>query len=674
MAKKNKKATKFISIKLKLIISFSVLILLFTISLGVLSINISSDIVMDEARNTVLSVAKEEAKLVSTRLEAQRKPLNTLASLEQVQSMEWEEQTSFLKDVLRNTTYIDIGIMHMDGTVRYTNGDTEKFELTDSISAPINGGSNGIAFSVDQDQEELILLQSVPIHVNGEIIGAIVGREDGKLLSELVADIGYKENGFGYITDEHGTTLAYPVLDYVFMEMNPIVAAQQDDTNTYTSLATMVEKVTKDATGTADYNYDGVDYIAGFDTIEGTDWSYILLAVEDEVLEAIPTLQKTLIITSIIILVIGLLIAFNIGRVIVNPIVQIINHSKEITKLNLTENVKEVYLKRNDEVGSLARSLQELTESMREIVNEINESSRQLAVSSEDLTTTSKNSSTVALEISSTVQEVSHSATEQAKNTEEGFNKAILLGKSIEMVDGYINEVNDSTVEVGGIIENGIKEMDSLSKITEESTVTTEEIYKVVSKANDSSKQIGEASNLINSIASQTSLLSLNASIEAARAGEAGSGFAVVAEEIRKLSEQTADATKIIDEVVAELQQNTTNSVESMNRAVQISKDQANSVERNRQKYEIIEQSVSHTRETMEKLSLSGKEMNEMREQILEVLNSLSAIAEENAALTEQASASMDEQTASVDEVAVASNHLAELAQKLHEVVKRFNV
>src|SRR5690606_13037100 len=205
------------------------------------------------------------------------------------------------------------------------------------------------------------------------------GREDGKLLSELVADIGYKENGFGYITDEHGTTLAYPVLDYVFMEMNPIVAAQQDDTNTYTSLATMVEKVTKDATGTADYNYDGVDYIAGFDTIEGTDWSYILLAVEDEVLEAIPTLQKTLIITSIIILVIGLLIAFNIGRYIVNPIVQIINHSNKITKINPTEKVNEVYLKRNDKVGSLARSLQELTESMREIVNEINESSRQLA-------------------------------------------------------------------------------------------------------------------------------------------------------------------------------------------------------------------------------------------------------------------------------------------------------
>ncbi len=162
MAKKNKKATKFISIKLKLIISFSVLILLFTISLGVLSINISSDIVMDEARNTVLSVAKEEAKLVSTRLEAQRKPLNTLASLEQVQSMEWEEQTSSLKDVLRNTTYIDIGIMHMDGTVRYTNGDTEKFELTDSISTTINGGSNGIAFSVDQDQEELIFYNRFP--------------------------------------------------------------------------------------------------------------------------------------------------------------------------------------------------------------------------------------------------------------------------------------------------------------------------------------------------------------------------------------------------------------------------------------------------------------------------------------------------------------------------------
>lgn len=385
-------------------------------------------------------------------------------------------------------------------------------------------------------------------------------------------------------------------------------------------------------------------------------------------------MQKTLIITSIIILVIGLLIAINIGRLIVNPIVQVIKHSKEITRLNLTEDVDAKHLKRDDEVGELARSLQDLTESMRDIVNEINGSSKKLAASSEGLTEISQTSSTVSQEIASTVQEIAGSATEQAKSTEEGFNKATLLGKTIEIVDGYINDVNDSTVKVVEIVEEGIDEMNSLSKITEESTLTTEEIYKVVSKADESSKKIGEASNLINSIASQTSLLSLNASIEAARAGDAGRGFAVVAEEIRKLSDQTANSTKIIDEVVAELQQNTTNSVESMNRAVEISKEQANSVTRNSEKYKIIEHTLVDANQTINQLSVSGKEMYQMREQILEVLHSLSAIAEENAASTEQASASTQEQAASVEEVAVASDHLAELALKLEEIVKRFKV
>lgn len=657
------------SIKSKLIVIFSVLILLSSLSVGLLGTYISSNIVKEEARNTLVSVSSESAKLVSSRLETERRTLESLSSLEDIQSMDWETQQPILKEILENTSFKEIGIVEMDGSLNYSSGFKTKLEKSNVLLTVLNGDSHAINFGIDEETNNLGLSQAVPIERNGRVVGAVVGHLDGTVLSEMVADTKYGMQGFGYITDGQGTTIAYPIVDYVYSQMNPI--AVKDDPM-FTSLATMVEKALAERTGTSDYNYDGVEYIAGYSPIEGTDWSFILIAVEDEVLAAIPTLQKKILLTAFIVLIVGIIITYFIGRSIANPIGKIINHSKKITSLDLKEDVEEVFLNRKDEVGDLAISLQGLTESLREIVNEINQSSKQLAISSEELTATSQQSSVVAQEIARTVQEIAAGATEQAKNTENGSKKAALLGETIEQVDHYIDDVSKSSEKVGVVVEDGLVEIDSLSNVIEESALTIDEIYRVVLKANESSKKIGEASNLIESIASQTNLLSLNAAIEAARAGEAGKGFAVVADEIRKLAEQSTNSTKVINDIVNELQVNTDNSVQSMNRALEISKEQSQIVKNSRDKYKTIEESMRHSIQTIQKLSLSGNEMNQMRNEILEIIKTISAIAAENATATEETSASVEEQAASSEQVAVATDQLSELAQKLHSIVNRF--
>ena len=666
------KKFKLHSLKTKLILSFSALILLSSLSIGIIAIQVSSNIIIDEAKKTLVSVATEEAKLVSSRLETQRNTLELLSSLESTQSMDWENQQPILNGILGNSSFLQIGIMQLNGSVSYSDGSTSQFEESHVIRSVLNGETTAISFGINDSTKTLDLIQAVPISKGGKLVGAVVGHQDGTILSEIVADTGFGEQGFGYMTDERGTTIAYPIVDYVFMQMNPIDTAQSDPF--FVSLATMVEKAISEKAGTADYYYDGVSYNAGHSKIEGTDWSFVLIAVEDEVLAAIPNLQKTIILISIIVLVICILVTYVIGRSIANPIAEIIEHAKKITNLDLTAIVRQKYLNKKDEVGELAKSLQSLTEGLLEVVYEVKHSTEQLEESSEELTATSQQSSFVAQEMAKTVHEIAEGANEQAKSTEEGSAKVALLGDAIQKVDVLISNVNKSSVKVGEIVEEGQVEMDSLNRVTEESALTIEEIYQVVVKANESSNKIGEASNLIESISSQTNLLSLNAAIEAARAGEAGKGFAVVADEIRKLAEQSSNSTKVINDIVSELQSNTHNSVQSMNRVMEISKEQSTIVKNSRRKYEMIEESMLDSIETIQGLSASGEEMNQMRNEILEIIETLSAIAEGNAASTEEASASMEEQAASIEEIAVSTDRLSESAQNLHQVVKKFEL
>jgi methyl-accepting chemotaxis protein len=290
------------------------------------------------------------------------------------------------------------------------------------------------------------------------------------------------------------------------------------------------------------------------------------------------------------------------------------------------------------------------------------------------LTATSQQSATAAEEVTKTVEEIARGASEQALSTEEGASKATSLGEAIEKNKGYINELNDSGEKIAVIVNEGLDGINMLSKITEESTVATSEIQEVILKTNESSNKIGQASNVILAIAEQTNLLALNAAIEAARAGDAGRGFAVVADEIRKLAEQSSASTMEIDNVVNELQNNAQNAVKTMERVSLIAKEQTNSVMDNKNKYMVISEAIKGAVDATRKLYVSSKEMETMKNEILNTLQNLTAIAEENSASTQEASASMEEQSAAIEQIAGANEGLAKLAQNLQMIISRFRV
>ncbi len=660
------------SIKTKLIVSFSALVLISFSVLGIVASMIASNIIIDEAKGSMLSLARSSAALESSRLEIQSNTLKTIAILDEVQGMEWETLAATLNSLLEKTDFQGMGIIESDGTVRYS--DRREYTLNENspLMEVFKGKESASEFTISQATGELNLLQSVPIVKDDKVIGALFGVRDGGALTDLVTDIGYGKSGYSYIIDSDGTVIGHPDVRLVLSEFNALEKAKKD--SSLTSTSTAIKKMLEKKEGTTSYSYEGGSQYVGYAPIGGTEWIFILVASENEILDALPILESSILLIAIIFIVISIILTNVIGSGISKPIVETVEYANQIAKLDLTQIVAQKYIDRKDEVGSLAKSLQKITGGLHDIVADINSSSEQMASSAEELTATSQQAATSANEVAKTVEEIAESASEQAKHTEDGSSQVSQLGITVERVHGYIGNVTNSSNKVTEIVTEGLKEMDSLSQITKESTHAISEIYQVINQTNKSSEKIGEASSVIESIATQTNLLSLNAAIEAARAGEAGKGFSVVAEEVKKLAEQSADSIKVIHGIVNELQSNISHAVQTMNRVTAISEEQASSVNNSKERYHLIAQAMKDTIQVVNQLSNSGDEMNVMREDILLVLQSMSAIAEENAAASEETAAATEEQTASVKEVAEASDSLAELAVKLHSLVAKFKI
>ncbi len=376
------------------------------------------------------------------------------------------------------------------------------------------------------------------------------------------------------------------------------------------------------------------------------------------------------VISLVVLVAIILFFAISLGSTIVG-----LEHVvKDVQEGNLTTTVDGKAKSRNDELGSIANALDMLISELVEVIGNVKQSSKVLYESGSSLEEMANQSSGTTNEISSAVEDVSRGAMTQAEETETASTSIADMGQIITDIVSSVEALTIASDNMKNASDESTQIIEELSLSNDKTTEAIEKIGQQIHTTNESVQEIGKAITMITSIASETNLLSLNASIEAARAGEHGRGFAVVAAQIQKLAEESNKSAAEIQTIVDNLLQDSQQTVHVMSEVNVIVNEQRTKLRQTQDKFTMVARGVDSTTSETRVIEKQTNAVDVARAKIMDVIQNLSAISEENAASTEETNASMEELNATLNVLAENAADLMSLSADLEKNVEFFQI
>lgn len=493
----------------------------------------------------------------------------------------------------------------------------------------------------------------------GQIVGVLAADVSLKAIWDIVDDVRIGQTGYVDIVDNKGTVIAHPDKERVL---------KKESFTTYD----YITKVIEGQQGSVEtISTRGDKSLVSYSPISSKQWGVIVYEPVQEVMAAVIYSAFATGAVTLLAVLIALVSAFYVARNIVKPLEKLVGAANQVADGDLAHSIE---VRGVTEINQLTDAFNTMIISLRGLVAKTSATAESVAASSEELAASSGEVGKAAEEVAITIQSVAEGANRQVNLADNSAQVIRDMVDSIGNTSRAAHSVAAASEQSEQAAETGSDQIGMAVTKMNQIQVDVNQATRMIHALGDKSRQIGQIVDVITGIAGQTNLLALNAAIEAARAGEQGRGFAVVADEVRKLAEQSESAAREIAGIIQAIQSETVETVNAIDKGGREVAAGVQVVEKSGAAFKEIYAAIKNVRSEVIRIVALTEEQQKRSAQVEQAVHSIADAARLNAASSEQVAAASQEQNASVQEITAASSSLAQMAAELQQAVLKFKI